>query len=204
MSSSSTPSTPRFVPAELDVLLAMATALDLPALVRMPEPSAAPIQAALDGGATGILVPHVDSATASADVVRWSHYGRRGRGYSGSTRAAGWGRRPIADVLAAAAEETVVVVQVEDASALDHLDELVAVPGIDAVFVGAADLTVSLDHDDVNDPTVQGAIDAIVIATRGAGVALAAYAADGAEAARWRSRGVTLMCEGSDQARLLG
>lgn len=191
-----------FGPAELDATLAVAHALEFPCLVRVAQPSGAPIQQALDAGATGVVVPHVDSAALAADVVRWSEYGEGGRGYSGSTRAAGWGTRPMADVLRSAAETTTVVIQVEDAAALRALDDLMAVNGVDAVFVGVADLTVALGQHDPSHRAVADAVEAILKAARQAGRPTAAYAATSADAEAWRRRGVTLVCTGSDQSRL--
>jgi len=99
-----------FDDAQLDAMMAMARALGVDALVRVPAAEPIGIQRALDGGATGVVVPHVYAPVVAADVVRWCHYGDRGRGYSGSTRSAGWGMRSLAEVVAQAATSTVVVV----------------------------------------------------------------------------------------------
>jgi 2-keto-3-deoxy-L-rhamnonate aldolase RhmA len=191
-----------FDASQLDATLAVAHARGLACLVRVAAAERVLVQQALDGGATGVLVPHVDTAAVARDVVRWSHYGDGGRGYSGSTRSAGWGTRPMRQVLRTAAETTTVVVQIEDPAALDDLDAVVGVAGIDAVFVGAADLTVGLGCDDPADPRVAGAVDAIAAATTRAGVPLAAFAVDAADEAVWRARGASFVISGTDQSRL--
>jgi 2-keto-3-deoxy-L-rhamnonate aldolase RhmA len=191
-----------FDPGQLDVMLAVAHAHRFPCLVRVAEPSRVLVQQALDGGATGVLVPHVDTADRAREVVRWCRFGEGGRGYSGSTRAAGYGTRSIADVLSDAAATTTVVVQIEDPVALDHLDEIAGVDGLDAIFVGVADLTVGLGCTDTAHPWVVAGIDAIVAAARRADVPLAAFAVDGADADRWRERGATFVLTGTDQSRL--
>lgn len=193
-----------FGPLELDVMLAVARALDFPCLVRVAEASRPLVQQALDAGATGVVVPHVGTPALAADVVRWSHYGPGGRGFSGSTRSAGWGARTMAEVMRAAAEATIVVVQIEDVGALDDLDALAAVAGVDAAFIGAADLAVALGGDDPAAPAVEAAIDAIVAAARSVGLPLAAYAVTPADEAVWRRRGVNLVCTGSDHSRIRG
>jgi staphyloferrin B biosynthesis citrate synthase len=191
-----------FDPSQLDAMLAVAHALPLPCLVRVAGPVAPLVQSALDGGATGVVVPHVASAARAADVARWSAYGTGGRGFSGSTRSAGWGTRAIADVLTAAAATTTVIVQVEDVAGVDAIGDIVDVVGVDAVFVGAADLTVGLGCTDAAHPKVTAAIDEVVAVARRANRALAAFASTSAESAAWRARGVSLVIEGTDQGRL--
>ena len=193
-----------FDAGRLDAMLAVAHLARFPCLVRVAEPSRLLVQQALDGGATGVVVPHVDSAARARDVVRWCRFGEGGRGYSGSTRAAGWGTRSIADVLSEAAATTTVIAQIEDPVALDELDEIAAVDGLDALFVGVADLTVGLGCTDTLHPWVSAAVDAIVRAASAADVPVAAFATDAQDEARWRERGATFVLSGTDQSRLRG
>jgi 2-keto-3-deoxy-L-rhamnonate aldolase RhmA len=191
-----------FDAAQLDATLAVASGLAVDVLVRVPAGDRGAIQQALDGGATGVIVPHVATAPRAADVVRWCHYGDGGRGFSGSTRSAGWGTRTMAEVVGAAARSTVVVVQVEDVGALDELDGIVGTAGVDAVFVGAADLAVALGAASLADERVVAACARIVETARSAGRSVVAYAADAADAIRWRDSGANLVILGSDQSRL--
>ncbi len=100
--------------AERDRCLAMAMALDLPALVRVPGQDE--ILSALDDGALGVVVPHVDSAEKAAAIARAAHYGKGGRGYAGSTRWAGMTTRPMSEVLDMDAN-TIVIAQIEEPEA---------------------------------------------------------------------------------------
>ena len=75
---------------EMDQCLGLARALDLPAIVRLCPPLDGMLQHALDGGAAGVLVPHVDSVEAAQQVARLARFGPGGSGYSGSTRSAGF------------------------------------------------------------------------------------------------------------------
>ncbi len=189
-------------PDALDAMLAVATAHGLDAVVRVPTLTGPWIQLALDTGAVGVVVPHVASPADAAAAVRAAHYGDGGRGFSGSTRAGRWGTRSLDEVLTTAAATTTVIAQVEDPSALGHLDEIVAVPGLDAVFVGAADLAVALGARRLDDPAATAAVDAVADACAQAGRPLVAFAGSPAAAAAWRERGAALIFEGTDQSRL--
>lgn len=189
-------------PHELDAMLAMALAHRLDALVRVPSLDGPWIQVALDAGAIGVVVPHVRTPEQAERAARRSHYGDGGRGFSGSCRSAGWGTRSMAEVLDEAAARTVVVAQLEDPDALEHVDAVVRTPGIDAVFVGTADLAVATGARSLADPMARAAADRVVDATLDAGSPLVAYAGSPTDAARWRARGAALVLEGSDQTRL--
>lgn len=186
----------------LDATIAVASAMGLPTLVRVPELSRAALQQPLDQGATGVVVPHVTTAADAARAVRLAHYGDGGRGYSGSTRSAGWGTRSMAEVLDVAAGRTTVVVQVEDPAALDEVAAIASTPGVDAVFVGAADLAVALGASSVADEVVVAAIARVLDACGQSGTTIMAFAGDAASAADWRRQGARCVLLGTDQSRL--
>lgn len=187
----------------LDDCLAMARALGLPALVRVAEAGAAPILQALDGGAAGVVVPHVDSAAAAGRIAAWSRFGPGGRGYAGSTRAAGFGRVPMPDVLATAREETLVIAQIEDPSGLAEVEAIAATPGIDALFFGAADLAVGMGFESTAVPDIRAAFDRVAAAAHAVGKPLAAFTAAAEGLADLAARGVRIAFIGSDQGLLL-
>lgn len=187
--------------AQLDAMLAVARALDLPAVVRVPDDRQPHIQQALDLGAVGVIVPHVTSAAMAADVSRRCRYGPGGRGYAGTTRAGGWGSIPMHDVIDDASA-TVVVVQIEDVDGVGAADEICRTTGINGVFVGAADLRVAMGGLDADMGAVEASIDAVIDAAKRFGSAAAAYAGDVAEADAWRQRGASLVFAGSDDDRL--
>lgn len=115
----------------------------VPLLVRVPQVDAHPIMAALDTGAAGIIAPRVEDARGAADAIRLAHYPPRGsRGY-GPRRASGY-LRHVDAYLDQAEESTIVIVQIETRGALDALDEILALPGLDAVLVGRNDLATEL------------------------------------------------------------
>ena len=188
--------------AELDGCVAIARALGKPVLIRVPEASPAIILNALDCGADGIFVPHVVTAEDAASAVRNAHHGPGGRGYAGSTRAAEFGGRPLAEQLQRARARTAVIAQIEDAEALAHVEAVVKVPGLSAVFVGRVDLTVSLGKTSLDDPEVVRAVESIVRAARGAGLPVGMFVANLAEIPRWREEGVGFFVLSSDHAFL--
>lgn len=103
------------------------------------------IKRILDIGAQSILVPFVQNAEEAQAAVAATRYPPQGiRGVTGSGRAAGYGR--VKDYLHTAANEIAVVVQIETGSALDKIESIAAVEGVDAVFIGPSDLSASLGH----------------------------------------------------------
>jgi len=173
-----------------------ADAAGVPCIVRVGDLSAIEILRALDAGATGIVVPHVGDAASAAEAVRYAHYPPLGtRGLAVSTRAGRQGARALRDHLARAERDTLVLVQVEDAGAVGRIDEIVAVPRLDAVFLGPTDLSLSLGHPgELDHPAVATAIDRVTDAVVGhGGPALCVLARDEQDRAAWLARGARVI-----------
>jgi 2-keto-3-deoxy-L-rhamnonate aldolase RhmA len=187
---------------DIDACVLAARAGGLPVLVRTPSNAPDQILNALDCGADGVLVPHVRSAAEARAVAASAHYRPggedQGRGYAGSSRAAGYGTTSMPDHKAASAARTVVVAQIEDAEALAEIDAIAAVPGIDALFVGRIDLTVSLGCESPDDPAVIAAVDRIIAACKAAGRPAGMFVSRSNDVAMWRDKGATLFLLGSD------
>lgn len=174
----------------------------MPALVRVLTSAPEHTLTALDCGAAGVVVPHVRSRSEAEEVARMAHFGRGGRGFAGSTRAAGFGTRTMKDHLEGSARETVVIAQIEDAEALDDIDTIAAVPGIDCLFVGRIDLTLSLGARSPQAPEVIEAVERICDAGARAGRTVGMFVGDLAECGRWRDLGASLFLLESDQGFL--
>ena len=112
-------------------------------IVRVPEAAEVPIKKALDLGAHGIIVPQVNTAEQAANVVRWARYAPEGARGVGLARAHGYGLK-FREYLSAANREIAVIVQAEHARAVENIDAIVRVPGVDAVLLGPYDLSASL------------------------------------------------------------
>jgi 4-hydroxy-2-oxoheptanedioate aldolase len=116
----------------------------------------------------------------------------------GPGRASGYGRR-IAESLARADEETLVAVQIETRAALDVLDEILGVDGVDLIFVGPGDLSVSLGlAGGLADPRLRPVVEDVLDRAAAAGKATGVFAADVEGGAGWLARGVGLVLVGSD------
>ncbi|MEZ5796222.1 MAG: HpcH/HpaI aldolase/citrate lyase family protein [Paracoccaceae bacterium] len=103
------------------------------------------IKRILDLGAQTLMIPYVQTAAEAEAAVRAMRYAPRGiRGVSGMSRATRYGQ--IKDYAARAEEELCLIVQIETAEAVDRIAEIAAVDGVDALFIGPADLAASMGH----------------------------------------------------------
>ena len=184
--------------AAIDLCVMAARAGAMPVLVRPASGSAHELLNALDCGADGVVVPHIRSAAEAIELARIAHYGPRGRGYAGSTRAAGYGQIGITDHLSASAGRTAVIAQIEDAEALDDIEAIAAVEGIDALFIGRIDLTISLGCTSPDDARVIAAVDHVIGACRRANRASGMFLSRSADVSAWRDKGATFFLLASD------
>jgi staphyloferrin B biosynthesis citrate synthase len=187
---------------DLDACIMAARAGNFPALVRTPSSAPKQILNALDCGADGVIIPHVRSADEARAVASACHYGAGGRGYAGSSRAAGYGTIGIPDHLANSAARTVVIAQIEDVEALDEIDAIAAVDGIDALFIGRIDLTIALGCTSPDDPKVINACDRIIAACVAANRTVGMFTSKPGDAPMWQAKGVRLFLLGSDHGFL--
>ena len=171
--------------SQCDDMIPAAFLTDKPALVRAPNGDADTILRYLDAGASGVVVPHVNTSEEARDAVAAAKYSPEGHRSFGPARF--FSRRPGQsndDYVREANESTVVICMFEDVAALDELDEIVSTPGLDAYIIGANDLSFTmgvpgqLDH-----PQVAEVIDRVIAACRSAGIATG-LPATGAEQAR--------------------
>jgi 2-keto-3-deoxy-L-rhamnonate aldolase RhmA len=183
--------------AALDACLGMARALDFPALVRVADGSASAILQALDCGAAGVVVPHVDSAAKAAEVARAARFGPGGRGFAGSTRWAGYGTRPMAAVLGDG-DQTTLIVQIEDPEGVAAAERIAATPGVDGLFIGPADLSVGHGATDQDGDALKAALASVGQAARAHGRAYMSFVANAAQAAEWRKYGMSVFFIGSE------
>lgn len=185
--------------AATDACLLAGRAVGCPLLVRVPAGDAATILGVLDGGAAGVMVPHVTSAGQAAALAAAVRYGPGGRGFAATTRAAGYGRRGIAEHLRRTPGEVSLICQIEDPEALDHVAAIAATEGVDGIFVGRADLAVGLGEAAMGAGRVAGLAAGILAAT---GAATGLYCAPGEDIAPWVGHGASFVVAGSDHAFL--
>lgn len=183
----------------LDTCLAMGRALDFPILVRVATGVPVEILQALDSGAVGIVVPHVDSAEKASAVAKAARFGHGGRGYAGSTRWAGFATQTMSDLLRRSWAETVVIVQIEEPEAVEASDAIARTDGIDGLFLGPADLSVAFGKTDQNTPELISAMQTVGHAAKAHEKAYMTFTPDAEKAAEWVAHGFNMFLVSSDQ-----
>ena len=169
-----------------------------PCLVRIPSIDEVWIKRALDVGADGVIVPRIRSAAEAARVVDWCRYPPAGARSVGVGRAQGYGAR-LGEYLSGANANIAVVLQIEHADAINSLQDIAAVEGVDALFVGPYDLSASLGvPGEVNDARVTAAILRVAEVCREHGVVAGVFGIDADAAKPWLTGGFTLVAVGID------
>lgn len=187
----------------IEDLIRAADVQRVPAMVRVPAHGSEWTAAVLDAGAAGVLVPRISTAEQARAAVKATRFPPLGERGLGPGRATAYGYQ-IPDYLAAANEKLVLAIQVETAEGLANIDEIVAVEGVDVIFVGPADLAASLGATTPADAArLDAAIVTIAWATRNAGKAAGIFRPMTSDVAKWAEAGVTFFLLGSD-ARYLG
>ncbi len=155
------------------------------------------IGVALDAGASTIIVPQVDTVEQAAAAVRACYYpplGARSRGEF----AAFWGGTPRT---VPEANDTIVCgVMIESATALGNVDEIAAVPGLDMLFVGPHDLSLSLGIDVAEVTAPSGPMEQIRRTAGAHGLTLGAFAGDVDRAREFAAAGVEFLAVATDAA----
>jgi 2-keto-3-deoxy-L-rhamnonate aldolase RhmA len=183
-----------------DIALLAARAASMPALVRVPGPEA--ILSVLDCGATGVLVPHVASADYARKIAALCRYRGGKRGFATSTRAGRYTAVPMWRHVAESDANTVVVAQIEDPEALDKIDAIASVDGVDSLFIGRGDLTAAFGDESKEPPTVRNAVERIAAAAQKAGKSISVYVGNATEAAWLKTLGASTFVLSSDQGFL--
>ena len=171
-------------------------------MVRVVANDPAPIGRALDAGATGVIVPLIDTAEQAAAAVSACRYPPVGRRSYGPMRA----QLRIGPKPAEAHEATVVLAMIETAAGLANLDEICATPGLDGVYVGPSDLRIALGGETSTDPALDTEFEAALARVReaaaAAGIAAGIHTSDGASAARRLAEGYTFATVSSELIHL--
>ena len=159
------------------------------AVVRVRANEEPRIKLALDLGAMGVMVPMVNSVDDARQAVNAAKYPPLGGRGLGPWRAADY-YRGYDDYVARADAETALIIQIEHRRAVAAIDDIIAVPGVDAIFIGPADLTASLGRGtDTGNPDTMAAIERVAESCRAAGMAMAIDAANPEAIARWGALG---------------
>lgn len=175
--------------ADLPGVATAITAAGSVPLVRTRSPLFPDVGRALDLGAYGVIVPNVRDADHAREVVAASRY-------------APTGGRSIGR-LSGGADQPLVVVMVEAATALDDLDAILTVPGLDGVYVGPGDLSLSLNLDSADArEDLRGVLSSVIARARTAGVPVGVHAYNGEDAAGYAAEGATIVTVAVDAVSL--
>lgn len=168
--------------------------------VRVPGLDEHYLKRILDCGVDGVMCPMINTAEQARDLVRFCHYPPRGiRGLApGLGRHTGYGAYK-AEYAARVGSALAIMPQIETVEAVENIEEIVAVDGLDIFFVGPFDLSASYGHTGRPDhPVVAAAIERIETVVRGAGKALASLAVPNRDAGVLLDRGYELIFGGAD------
>lgn len=175
-------------------------------LVRVSDPSPGPIHRVLSNGAMGIIVPHVDDAETAAEVARQCRFPPLGeRSVPGILPQLGYAPRSFKDSAEILDPATLCIVMIESREAVENVDAIAAVEGVDVLFVGASDLTFQLGKPSAyGDPEVAAAMQKVAEAARRHGKACGfGGVADSEMARRYIGLGMHFILAGNDQTMFL-
>lgn len=155
-----------------DLIIMAARASQVAPLVRIGDFNEANVLSVLDCGASGVMIPHVDSVEKAKRVAASCRYVGGNRGFVGMSRASGWGKHGKLDHISRQDSHVACIAMIEDLHAIELTAEIAAVEGIDAIFVGQGDLGAALgDVPDVSGK-VAAIVDQVAAATKSAGIPL--------------------------------
>ena len=175
--------------AELPGVAAAITGAGAVPLVRTRSPAFADVGRPLDLGARGVIVPNVRDAGHAREVVAACRYAPAGGRSIGR--------------LSGGADQPLVVVMVETATALDDLDAVLAVDGLDGVYVGPGDLSLSLElTGDERRDELRGVLSSVIARSVAAGVPVGVHAYSGEEAAGYAAEGAGIVTVAVDAVSL--
>lgn len=169
-------------------------------IVRVTDMQYPLVARALDMGAQGIIFPRVESVELLAKAVTWTKFPPVGvRGYGLTAPNIEWERATIPQVIDHFNQQTLVVLQIETRRAVEMRDELLAVPGIDVVMVGPADLSISLGiAGDFENPKMVDAMEKIRDSAIQHGVVPGTHTRTLGLAKFWKERGMLFLGSGSE------
>ncbi|MCF8538293.1 MAG: hypothetical protein K9G24_02865 [Candidatus Nanopelagicales bacterium] len=189
--------------AEAMVPMLIATAgTEATPLVRVPANTNDAIGKALDAGAHGVIVPMVNSAEQAAAAVAACRYAPEGVRSFGPVRA---GLRTTGMSLAEVNAQILCLPMVETAEAVEAIDEICAVPGVDGVYIGPSDLAVTLGLPPYSDPVEQEVVSAIErtrLACSAVGLPVGIHATSGQQARWYMDAGLDMVTVSTDAAIL--
>jgi 2-keto-3-deoxy-L-rhamnonate aldolase RhmA len=186
-------------------LIKVARLSGLTPLVRVPDAQYHLISRVLDAGAQGFMVPRVETRETVEQVVQWAKFPPLGsRGCSPFKGHADYRPEPMWEFTRQANEDTMVILQIERKAAIEDIEGLLAVPGVDAAILGPNDLALSLGiAEDMSNPVMIESIDKVVQACERRGIPCGMHVGDLNALKNWMSKGMRLVVYSTDLSFLL-
>jgi 2-keto-3-deoxy-L-rhamnonate aldolase RhmA len=186
-------------------MMLMARFAKITPIVRVPDGAYPFVARVLDAGAMGVMVPRVKTRAQVEAAVRAVKYPPMGeRGMMNARTNTSYLPMSIKDYGAKANQETMLIVQIETREAVEDIAGIVAVPGVDAVLMGPADLSVSLGTMDTNTPIVTDSIQRVLDAATRQGIAAGTHVGDLPTLKVWRDKGMRLLMYNYDFGLMMG
>jgi 4-hydroxy-2-oxoheptanedioate aldolase len=185
-----------FSPESLADFCIAARGANLPTIVRVPSiHEHQRLYQTLDLGATGLLCPQTETREEVEAILQATKYSPRGhRGMAMRNVHTSWGRYQGSELLPRLNQETMIVLQIESARGVENLEQLVSVPGVDAVFIGPNDLSQSLGvPGDANHPEVAKQVERALKACRRTEIPCGIHTFDVESAKEWIRKGMRFM-----------
>ena len=185
---------------DIESAVAAGRAHGLDAFVRVPPTDYATVTRCFESGATGVMAAQIHSAEQTEEFVSWAKFAPRGRrGLNPLGHDGQFGSIPLAEFTERANQQTMVAVQIETAGAVDEVDAIAAVDGVDMLFVGPSDLGQALGviGDLMNERSLE-AIDRVAEACRTHGKHWGAVTPTPAYASLLKSKGCTMITPTND------
>ncbi|MFI0468872.1 HpcH/HpaI aldolase/citrate lyase family protein [Saccharopolyspora sp. 5N102] len=187
-------------PQQLENLIRAAEAVDLVAVVRVPEADPGAILRALDAGALGVVVPHVRTRADVDVAIRAARYAPEGMRSLNGGRVPGFGRIELTEYVRRANEEIMVIAMIEDAEGVDELSAILAGGGVDLVLEGAADLSQSYGVPwQTRHPKVRDALERVHATCEAQGVPFCAIPRTREDHEQWQVAGVRAFVLGEER-----
>ncbi len=189
-----------FTFSEVFAMIQSCRSLGISAIVRIPEKRYEMVARTLDIGADGILVPHVDTPEEAEHIVQWAKYPPRGeRGIAIRTGQSGYRSLPADEWVRWQNEYTMVIAQIESTKGVENAPAIASVEGVDVIFVGPGDLSLSLGlPGQPQHPKVVEAVERIISSAKEAEKPSGIHVFDLDSVRRWTEAGMTFICYGSD------
>jgi 4-hydroxy-2-oxoheptanedioate aldolase len=186
--------------AQVEEAARAARGVGLDSFVRLYASDYAAVMRPLEAGAGGLMAAQVRSAQETAEIVRWAKFHPLGqRGLNATGFDGRYGTQPLLEYMKQANAETFVAIQIERVEAVEEVEKIAAVPEVDVLFVGPADLGQSLGvPGEPNHPRIWAAIERVANAAKAAGIHWAILPRDAEYAKRCVALGCRMLSIGLD------